>query len=178
MKTSFKVSLGGVIGALSLVLMLTTSIIPFGTYAFPAFAGMLLICIVFEMGYSWAFLVYTVVSLMSLILLSDKEAALYYVIFLGFYPVLKGLIEKIGNKVLQYIVKILIFNVCIISAFYISIFLLSIPKESFNIFGIYLPWVFLILGNITFVLYDMCVTRIVTLYILKFRKFIVKNNKM
>ena len=139
---------------------------------------MLLICIVFEMGYSWAFLVYTVVSLMSLILLSDKEAVLYYIIFLGFYPVLKGLIEKIGNKVVQYIVKILIFNVCIISAFYISIFLLSLPKESFNIFGIYLPWVFLILGNITFVLYDMCVTRIVTLYILKFRKFIVKNKKM
>jgi hypothetical protein len=94
MKTSFKVSLSGVIGALSLVLMLLTSVIPFGTFAFPAFAGMLLISIVIELGNSWAFLVYFTVSTLSLLLLTDKEAALYYVIFLGFYPIVKGLIEK------------------------------------------------------------------------------------
>ena len=76
MKTSFKVSLSGVIGALSLVLMLLTSVIPFGTFAFPAFAGMLLISIVIELGNSWAFLVYFTVSTLSLLLLTDKEAAL------------------------------------------------------------------------------------------------------
>ena len=175
MKTSFKVSLGGIVAALSLVLMLITTLVPFGTYALPCFAGMLLICIVFELGYKWAFLVYFVVSLMSMLLLSDKEAALYYVIFLGFYPTLKGLIEKINSKVFQYVIKIALFNICIISAFYISITLLSVPKESFELFGIYLPWVFLILGNITLVLYDVCVTRVVTLYILRFRKFITKK---
>ena len=46
MKTSFKVSLSGIVGALSLVLMLLTFVVPFGTFAFPAFAGMLLVCIV------------------------------------------------------------------------------------------------------------------------------------
>ena len=34
MKTSMKVSLGGVVAALSLVLMFLTSVIPFGTFAF------------------------------------------------------------------------------------------------------------------------------------------------
>jgi len=175
MKTSFKVSLGGIIGALSIVLMFLTSLVPFGTYAFPAFAGMLLVCVVIELSYPWAFLVYTVVSLLSMLMLSDKEAALYYVIFLGFYPIIKGLIEKLKSKVLQYIIKYAVFNICIISAFYISIFLLSIPKESFNIFGIYLPWVFLVIANITFLLYDMCVTRIVTLYIVKFQRLLTRK---
>ena len=178
MKTSFKVSLGGLIGALSVVLMLLTSVIPFGTFAFPAFAGMLLVCLVIELGYSWAFLVYFVVSALSLLLLTDKEAALYYVVFLGFYPVIKGLIERIKSKPFQYILKISVFNVCMILAFYLSIYLFSIPKESFNLFGIYLPWVFLLLGNVVFVIYDYCVSKMVTIYLLKIHKLIINKTKL
>ena len=111
MKTSFKVSFGGIIGALSFTLMLLTSIIPFGTYAFPAFAGMLLVCVVIELGYSWAFVVYGVVSALSLLFLTDKEAALIYVAFLGFYPIIKGLIEKYCKKLFQYIIKYIVFNI-------------------------------------------------------------------
>ena len=178
MKTSFKVSLSGIVGALSLVLMLLTFVVPFGTFAFPAFAGMLLVCIVVELGFRWAFLVYFVVSVLSVLLLADKEAALYYITFLGFYPIVKGLIEKSKNMVFQYIIKFSVFNLCMILCFYISVFILSIPKESFEIFGVYLPWVFLLLGNFAFVIYDICVTRIVTIYILKLHKLLAKKTKL
>ena len=178
MKTSVKVSLGGVVAALSLVLMLLTSIIPFGTYAFPAFAGMLLVLLVFNLGYAYAFAVYFVTAVLSFLLVTDKEAALYYALFLGFYPILKGVIERIPSKPVQYIVKLALFNVCMIAAFYIGITLLSIPKESFNLFGVYLPWVFLILGNIVFIIYDLCITRLVTLYLLKWHDRLNKNTKL
>jgi len=175
MKSSFKVSLGGVVGALSLVLMLITSIVPFGTYAFPAFAGMMLISIVIELGYSWAFVVYGIVSVLSLVLLTDKEAALLYVAFLGFYPVLKGLLEKLNSKVVQYILKFSVFNICMIIAFYVSVLLIGIPKESFNLFGVYLPLVFLLLGNIAFVVYDLCITQMVSYYLFKLHPVLSKN---
>ncbi len=178
MKTSVKVSLGGVVAALSLVLMLLTSIIPFGTYAFPAFAGILLVLLVFNLGYAYAFAVYFVTAALSFLLVTDKEAALYYALFLGFYPILKGVIERIPSKPVQYIVKLALFNVCMIAAFYIGISLLSIPKESFNLFGVYLPWVFLILGNIVFIIYDLCITRLVTLYLLKWHDRLNKNTKL
>ncbi len=178
MKTSVKVSLGGVVAALSLVLMLLTSIIPFGTYAFPAFAGILLVLLVFNLGYTYAFAVYFVTAALSFLLVTDKEAALYYALFLGFYPILKGVIERIPSKPVQYIVKLALFNVCMIAAFYIGITLLSIPKESFNLFGVYLPWVFLILGNIVFIIYDLCITRLVTLYLLKWHDRLNKNTKL
>ena len=178
MKTSVKVSLGGVVAALSLVLMLLTSIIPFGTYAFPAFAGILLVLLVFNLGYAYAFAVYFVTAALSFLLVTDKEAALYYAMFLGFYPILKGVIERIPSKPVQYIVKLALFNVCMIAAFYIGITLLSIPKESFNLFGVYLPWVFLILGNIVFIIYDLCITRLVTLYLLKWHDRLNKNTKL
>ncbi len=178
MKTSYKVSLGGVVGALSIVLMLLTSLIPFGTYAFPAFAGMMLVCVVIELGYSWAFIVYTVVSVLSFVFLTDKEAALYYVVFLGFYPILKGLIEKLRYKTLQYVLKFSVFNACMVLAFYISISLLSIPKESFNLFGVSLPWVFLLLGNVVFIVYDYCISKVVTVYILKIHKLLSNKTKL
>ncbi|WP_407383346.1 hypothetical protein [Ruminococcus sp.] len=178
MKTSVKVSLGGVIAALSLVLMLLCSVIPFGTFAFPAFAGILLTVIVINLGYGWAFAVYFVTAVLSFLLVTDKEAALYYTAFFGFYPILKSLIERLRSKVVQYVIKYVIFNVCMIAAFLIGTFLLSVPKESFNLFGVYLPGVFLAIGNVFFIIYDLCVTRLVTLYLLKWHNRLNKNTKL
>lgn len=167
MKTSLKVSIGGAVAALGLVLMFLTSLVPVGTYAFPTFAGILLVIIVIEIGYSFALSVFAATALLSFLLVSDKEAALLYAMFLGYYPILKALIERIRNNVLQYAVKFALFNACMIGAFYIAVFLLSIPEESFNLFGVYLPWVFLIIGNVFFLFYDFCITRLVTLYLMK-----------
>lgn len=178
MKKSVKVSLGGVIAALSLVLMLLCSVIPFGTYAFPAFAGILLVAVVIELGYGWAFAVYFVTAALSLLLVTDKEAALYYTSFFGFYPIIKSLIERLRSKALQYLIKYVIFNLCVIAAFMIGVFLLNIPKESFSLFGVYLPWVFLLIGNVFFIIYDLCVTRLVTIYLLKWHNRLNKNTKL
>lgn len=178
MKTSVKISMGGIVAALSLVLMFLTSVIPFGTYAFPAFAGILLVLLVLNLGYSYAVAVYLIIAVLSFLLVTDKEAALLFAIFLGYYPIVKGLIEKIRSKVLQYVVKIILFNCCMIGAFFIGTALLSIPKDSFNMFGVYLPWLFLVIGNFAFIIYDLCVTRLVTIYLLKWHNRLNKNTKL
>ena len=178
MKTSVKVALGGVVAALSLVLMFLCSVIPFGTFAFPTFAGILLILLVINLGYGYAVAVYFVTAVLSFLLVTDKEAVLYYTAFLGFYPIIKSLIERIPSKIVQYIVKFALFNVCIIAAFFIGTLVLNIPKESFTLFGVYLPWVFLIIGNFFFILYDLCVTRLVTIYLIKWHNRFNKNTKL
>ncbi len=178
MKSSVKVALGGAVAALGLVLMFLTAIIPFGTFAFPTFAGMLLVVIVIEIGYGFSVAVYTVTAVLSFLLVPDKEAALIYTAFLGFYPIIKSLIERLPNKAMQIVIKLILFNACMIGAFFIAINLLSIPKESFNLFGVYLPYVFLILGNFAFLLYDFCITRVVTIYLFKWHDKVNKNTKL
>ncbi len=167
---TYTLAFSAVIAALSLVFMFITTFIPVGTYALPCIAGAMLAAVVIESGYISAALVYIVVSLLSFLLVGDKEAVLYYTAFLGFYPILKGLFERIKIKVLQYTLKFLTFNICIATAFFIGLFVLSIPKESFELFGIYLPWVFLLLGNIVFIVYDLCLTRVITQYVTIWRK--------
>lgn len=162
---SRKVAFGGIIAALSLVLMLLTGVLPFGTYALPCFAGILLTAIVIEFGIPWALGVYAGVSVLSFLLVSDKEAALYYTLVLGIYPILKSFFERIKKKWLSIVLKLLYFNAVAVAAFYISIYLLSVPIESFSLFGVNMPILFLILGNVVFIAYDICVTRLVSAYL-------------
>ncbi len=155
MSKSGKIALGGLLTALGVVLMFLTGLIPIGTYALPAIAGVLLIVAVIEIGAKWAWMIYAAVAVLSLLFAADKEAALLFVLFFGYYPVLKSFLERISNKVLSWISKFAVFNVAVVACFFLAVNFLQLPEDSFTVFGIYLPWVFLILGNAVFLIYDI-----------------------
>lgn len=175
--STFRVAFCGIISALGLALMMLTSIIPIGTYAIPCFAGILTATIVLEYGYKWAFGVFIVISLLSSFLAGDKEAVLYFIALFGYYPILKGIIEKyLKNKFAQYILKFAIFNAAAIGSFYVAMILLSISPDEYTIFGMYIPLAFLVVGNIFFMIYDFAVTVFVIQYVVKIRdKFFGKK---
>lgn len=173
-KVAYKVALCGVFSALALVLMMLTTIIPVGTYALPIISGILLVAIVIEFNTKWAFAVYFVVSVLSFLMSGDKEAVLYFVLFFGYYPIVKSYFERLKSKVLQWILKYAVFNAGMVVSFYLGIFVLGIPEDSFLIFGFNLPLVFLLIGNIMFYFYDKCVTIMIMNYIFKVRDKLIK----
>ena len=67
--------MGGIASALCLLLMMLT-IIPIATYTMPALAGMVLIVVVIENGYSTAWMVYAAGGGESLLICTDSEEAL------------------------------------------------------------------------------------------------------
>ena len=173
-KIAYKVALCGVFSALSLVLMMLTTVIPVGTYALPIISGALLSAIVIEFNAKWALAVYFAVSVLSFLLSGDKEAVLYFAMFFGFYPIIKSYFERLKSKVLQWILKYAAFNLCMIGAFFIGTYLLGVPLESYKILGWNLPIVFLLIGDIAFVFYDRCVTLVILNYINYWRKKLIK----
>lgn len=173
--TSLKVAVGGVISAVSLAIMMFTGVFPFGTYAFPVISGVFLIAIYLEFGFGWSMLVYAVISIMSILFVSDKEAALFFTLFFGYYPVVKSYIERLKNKLFQYIIKFGIFNIACVSVYYLMLFVFSLPKDAFEVFGVNVPLIFLLVGNIVFVLYDFAVKVAVVQYINKYRKIFFKQ---
>ena len=78
---SARLALCGMIVALSVVLMLTSSIIPIMTYAAPLFSGLLLIPVQLEYDRKTAWTVFGASALLVLILGFDKELALFYLFF-------------------------------------------------------------------------------------------------
>lgn len=164
-KPAFKLAFCAVIAALEVVLMLVTGLIPVGTYALPCFAGMLTIAVVIEFGCRWALGVFAVAAVLSLILSGDKEAALLFLLLFGYYPILKNVMEKhLSNPVLCWIIKLLLFNAAAVASFFGATLLLGVPASEFTLFGVYLPLVFLLIGNVFFVLYDLSILVFVRFY--------------
>ena len=179
-KKSQKVALCGMIAALCTLLMFMTGVFPFATYAMPALAGLLMVTVAVETGANWAFTLYAAVSILSMILTPDKEAMLMFVMFFGHYPITKFWLEKIKFKPLSWLLKIVSFNVCIVLAYIIVIFVLQMPDilTEFGDFGKYSVVIMLGLGNLLFFVYDFALTQIMNVYIYVFRpRFLRRSAK-
>ncbi|MDD3231590.1 MAG: hypothetical protein PHE09_20630 [Oscillospiraceae bacterium] len=160
-----KVAFCGIATALALVFICLGGLIPVMTYAMPALAGLMLMPVVAELGVSWAWPVYAASAVLGMLLGPDKDAAVIYVLFFGYYPIMKAVIERHAHsKLLCLLLKLALFNVIAVAVFYINIYLLNVPKSSFTIAGFYLPGVLLLLGNFVFLLYDYAAGGVVVFY--------------
>ncbi len=169
-KSSAKTAIGGVIAALSVVLMFLTSVIPSMTYALPALAGILLIIIVIEIDKKWAFGVYAVVSILSILLIADKEAAVMYIMFFGYYPIIKAVFESRFKNTVCWVLKLITFNISMVIAFLITTYVFNIPFDEMEEYGAIAAFGLLGVGNIVFVIFDFALSNLVKLYMLKWRK--------
>lgn len=165
MKHTAKLALCGILAAISLVTLLATGLVPVATYALPGLAGVFLLPAVIQCGKRWAMATYGAVALLALFLVPDREAALVYVAFLGYYPVLKSIIEQHLSRLWEWIAKFSAFNAAIIFAYFLAIQLFGLPLEGFEIAGINLPLAFLAAGNLVFWFYDRALTLLVIQYI-------------
>lgn len=165
MKNSMKVAFCGVLAALSTVLMFLTGLIPVATLAIPAIAGCLLIPVVVEVGVSWGFGVYGVCGALSLLLAPDREAALFYLLFFGYYPVLYAVLGRIKSKAVRYAAKLAVFNAAVVGETLLSIYVLGIPFESISFLGKFTPLVLLLLANVVFIIYDFALDGLIATYL-------------
>ncbi len=165
MKISGRVALAGIVCAVSFIAMLLT-VIPVTEIALPAIAGALLVVLVIELGVKWGFLGYAVVAILSLLMAPSPESRMLFVLFFGYYPVLKALIERIPFRSLGWVLKFLVFNIAIGGGYLLLMRVFSaVDPAEFVLFGIYLPGVFLLAGNAVFCLYDIGLTRWISMYL-------------
>ena len=107
-RTAFKISLCGMITALSVILMIAGGALGVMTYAAPLLAAALLIPVIYEIGNFYALLVYASSCVLSLLICADKELAFFYV-FTGYYPILRPYFNAVRSTVLRIVLKLLLF---------------------------------------------------------------------
>lgn len=107
---SQKIALCGMLGALSVVLLLVGCALQIGTYAAPMLAAFLSIPVLEEYGPRYALTLYVCVSILAVLFVPETELALFYVLVMGYYPVLRVRLNRIKSKVLRWILKFAIFN--------------------------------------------------------------------
>lgn len=173
---SYRVALGGIVSALCLVTMFLAGVLPALYLLLPGIAGILLMIIAAEVNTGWAFLTYLAVGLLSMFITFDKEAALIFIMFFGHYPILRFYIQKINIKPIRLAVKLLLFNICIIAFFYVTVYIFGLKEmlEEFDDLGKYGAYIMLGISNLVFLFYDFDLNYMYRLYrsrlMPKFRK--------
>lgn len=156
------IALCGILAAVAVVIMCFGGLIPIATYSCPMLCTLICNVVLLSCGQRMAWTWYVAVCVLSLLLGPDREAATLFV-FLGSYPCVKIHIDKLWLGLLW---KILYLNAVTITSTLISIYILGLPdlKEEFSVLAFTGILVAIILANVTFLLLDILLNRMNTLY--------------
>ena len=165
-KISYRVALGGIVSAFCLMGMFLTGVFPLLYLVLPMICGVLLLIIVNEVSTKWAWLTYITVSLLSLFVTYDKEAALIFIMFFGCYPIVQKFLNRLKPRLLRILVKLAIFNAVMFLYFRINVYVLGLTDllEAVKDFGRYGAAILLIILNPFFLMYDYSLTTLGRMY--------------
>ena len=108
----------GIISAFIIICLWASSILTFNTVAIMCIASFLIGVVMIEGQSKNALMCYFSVSLISLILPLNRINVLMFVLFFGYYPVVKSLIERINRLSIEMIIKFLLFSLVAFSGIY------------------------------------------------------------
>lgn len=145
-------ALSGVLAALAVVIMCLGGIIPVATYVCPVLCCVLCCIVYLICGKKLAWVWYAAVAVLSLLLGPDKEAAGVYLV-LGYYPMVKPILEK--SKI-AWLWKFLLFQTAVAILYLGLIHLLGVSEVvgKWDVFALVSLIVMLIMGNLVFFLLD------------------------
>lgn len=156
-------ALCGVFAALAITIMTFggTTVLDMSLLVVCSLMTMLLIV---EVGVNMTWVYVAVTSTLAFIVLPVKLYALEYTVFSALYPILKLYLERLPT-VISYILKIASLDVMLVVCILVGQYVFAVGDEFFT-----LGFVTLILGTMFFILYDVALTKCISLYLLKLRK--------
>ncbi len=161
-----RLAMCAMMSALGVVVLYLGSVIEVLDISMSVIASVFVIFAVIEYGKAAPWAIYGVTGILSIILLPQRLPAAMYILFFGFYPIVKEKIEKLKSRVAQWAIKEVIFNVCLIALMLLSRYILYLDVDGLLVFEA----VFFLLANGTFVIYDIALTRLISLYVFRLRK--------
>ena len=160
-KQSFdkRIVVTGVLVALSVIILYLGCAIEVLDLTMSAIVSLLVVVVVIEMGYKYAGFAYLATSILSLLLLPQKSPAIFYTCFMGFYPIIKSHVERINSAILRWTVKLVVGNIALVAMFLLlSLFVPDEFEGGWILVGTY------ILGLVAFIMYDIALTKLISLY--------------
>lgn len=175
MKNSKVIAYSGVATALSVVMLFLGSIFWVLGYTMPLVASLVMIILLDSISQKSALLTFISTSIISFILLNDKECVLLYILFFGYYPLIRDKINDIKPKFLSYLLKFVTFNAAMVLTQVLCVYVFGIPFD--DMLGKWGIVVFVLCLNLVFVVFDKLYTLLLRLYRIKLKKKVEKYIK-
>ena len=168
-----RVAVSGMMVALGVIILYMGSLIEVLDISMAAIASLLCIIAVIEYGKIYAVMVFGATALLAMLVLPEKYTPALYALLIGYYPILKELIERIGKKsifsqrgfsVLRWVIKLVFFNCALLVFALVAKYILVLPESE--------KWMqitMFALANAVFVVYDVALTRLISTYIFQVR---------
>ena len=174
-----KLALGAMLAAMGVVMLAIGGLIEVLDLSMAALASFFCIFAVLEMGKGYPVMVYATTGVLAVLIMPQWLSGWFYLLFFGYYPIVKEKLERLPRAV-AWILKLLVFNVAITVYAVICYFLffgeLELLMNEFstlfggmNVGGVLIAIVYAIL-NLVFVMYDFALTRLISLYLTRFRR--------
>ncbi len=158
-KTARRVAFTAVFTALAVAFIYLAALLPTGQLGFLGLASLCGVAAVVEYGLPGGLFVWMGGSVLGLLIAPSKNLALLYAVFFGAYPVVKSLAEKPKSRLLEWCVKLLLFNAALtVALFALKMTVFDLSNVRFGKAILYL------LGNAVFVLFDIAVSRAIGAY--------------
>ena len=119
MSPAKRIALCAILAALGVGILVLASLYPPVAPALAAAAGLLGAIAVIHCGIGWSLGVYAVCGGLALLLCPTKSVVVFYLLYFGWYPVVKSLLERIRSRALCWILKLAVAAVGIGAAYYV-----------------------------------------------------------
>jgi len=166
--SSKSIALGGILATLTVLSVFLANVMPTNTFSLFVISSVFVSIVLLEMGVKSAWTFYFATSLLSLILVPDKTLVIPFISFFGIYGIIKYYIEKIRKIVIEYVLKLIFFNVNVFLAYFLVNTLFQTQAVSDK-----LPlWLLFVLLQVVFVIYDYIYTLFINYYVNKLKKLL------
>ncbi len=162
-----KLAFSSVMTALIVVCLYASAVAPTAKLAFLAVTSLCILITVAQCGTRYALVAYIAASLAGLLLIPSKAQVLLFLLFLGYYPIIKRYIERLDNLFFEWIVKILFFSAVLIVAYFLIKYLLLSYVSLGALFDYVLSHLVIttVVAEIAFIIYDYFLSLLVSYYV-------------
>ena len=170
-------TLGAVLSALGVAIIALGGVIEVLDLSVAAIASFICVFAVIELGGIYPWLIFAVTGILSIVLIPSNLGGWCYILFFGYFPILKEKIERL-KKPLAWVIKMLIGNV----AFALLLFgfgtitygtglgFVELVNKVFETdFGTAMVVAVIVMVEALLVVYDIALTRIITFYLKRLR---------
>lgn len=171
---TFKLALGGICLALTLIFMFAGSIVPGIELTLFAISSLFVAVMILESGVSGAILLYLAACILGFILVPNKIGIVPYVFLFGYYGIVKYFIEKLPKASSQLIIKAIFFAIVMCIGFlgFKELLLGAVELPDYPVA------ILIIAGTVFMMLYDCIYTMAINLYVNKIQRKGIDNFKL